>query len=43
MLHYRREYRVERFSVPRAELAEVNRVFTAIMADERSSAVLKQQ
>ena len=40
-LHYRREYRVERFSVPRAELAEVNRVFTAIMADERSSAVLK--
>lgn len=43
VLHYRREYRVERFSVPRAELAEVNRVFTAIMADERSSAVLKQQ
>jgi hypothetical protein len=42
VLHYRREYRVERFSVPRAELAEVNRVFTAIMADERSSAVLKQ-
>jgi hypothetical protein len=43
VLHYRREYRVERFSVPRAELAELNRVFTAIMADERSSAVLKQQ
>jgi hypothetical protein len=43
VLHYRREYRVDRFSVPRAELAEVNRVFTAIMADERSSAVLKQQ
>jgi predicted transglutaminase-like cysteine proteinase len=43
VLHYRREYRVERFSVPRAELGEVNRVFTAIMADERSSAVLKQQ
>ena len=42
VLHYRRQYRVERFSVPRAELAEVNRVFTAIMADERSSAVLKQ-
>jgi len=42
VLHYRREYRVERFSVPRAELADVNRVFTAIMADERSSAVLKQ-
>jgi len=42
VLHYRREYRVERFSVPRAELAEVNRIFTAIMADERSSAVLKQ-
>ena len=41
VLHYHREYRVERFSVPRAELAEVNRVFTAIMADERSSAVLK--
>ncbi|HEV7425872.1 MAG TPA: DUF3857 and transglutaminase domain-containing protein [Thermoanaerobaculia bacterium] len=43
VLHYRREYRVERFSVPRAELAEVNRVFTAIMADERSSAVLKHR
>ncbi len=41
-LHYRREYRVERFSVPRAELADVNKVFTAIMADERNSAVLKQ-
>jgi hypothetical protein len=41
VLHYHREYRVERFSVPRAELAEVNRVFTAIMADERNSAVLK--
>ncbi|HEX9459036.1 MAG TPA: DUF3857 and transglutaminase domain-containing protein [Thermoanaerobaculia bacterium] len=41
VLHYHREYRVERFSVPRAELAEVNRVFTTIMADERNSAVLK--
>jgi predicted transglutaminase-like cysteine proteinase len=42
VLHYHREYRVERFNVPRAELAEVNRVFNAIMADERSSAVLKR-
>lgn len=42
-LHYRREYRVERFSVPRSDLIELNRVFTAIMADERSSAVLKRQ
>jgi predicted transglutaminase-like cysteine proteinase len=42
VLHYRREYRVERFSVPRVEMAEANRVFTAIMADERSSAVLKK-
>jgi hypothetical protein len=42
VLHYRREYRVERFSVPRADLADLNRVFTAIMADERSSAVLKK-
>ena len=42
VLRYRREYRVERFSVPRADLADLNRVFTAIMADERSSAVLKK-
>jgi predicted transglutaminase-like cysteine proteinase len=42
VLRYHREYRVERFDVPRAELAEVNRVFNAIMADERSSAVLKR-
>jgi hypothetical protein len=42
VLRYHREYRVERFDVPRAELAEVNQVFNAIMADERSSAVLKR-
>ncbi|HSY48667.1 MAG TPA: DUF3857 domain-containing protein [Thermoanaerobaculia bacterium] len=42
VLRYHREYRVERFSVPRTELAELNRLFTTIMADERSSAVLKR-
>jgi hypothetical protein len=41
LLRYHREYRVDRFTVPRAELLQVNRVFSAIMADERSSAVLK--
>ena len=41
VLHYRREYRVESSASRCAELAELNRVFSAIMADERSSAVLK--
>jgi hypothetical protein len=40
-LHYRREYRVERFIVPVEELAQWNGAFSKILADERASAVLK--
>jgi Domain of Unknown Function with PDB structure (DUF3857)/Transglutaminase-like superfamily len=40
-LHYRRQYRIEAFVVPRADLPELNGLFTKIAADERASAVLK--
>ena len=40
-LHYRRQYRIDAFVVPRAELPELNGLFTKIAADERASAVLK--
>ena len=42
VLRYRREYKVDRFTVTRTELPELNRLFTAIRADERSSAVFKE-
>jgi len=40
-LHYRREYKVSKFLVPLEGIPELNKVFTRILADERSSAVLK--
>jgi hypothetical protein len=40
-LSYRREYRIERVSVSRDALAELNKAFTAIQRDERNSAILK--
>jgi hypothetical protein len=40
-LRYRREYRVERFTIPVEELPKVNAAFARILADERASAVLK--
>jgi len=40
-LHYRRQYRIDTFLVPRADLQELNGFFTKIVADERASAVLK--
>ena len=40
-LHYRRQYRIDAFVVPRADLPELNGLFTKIAADERASAVLK--
>jgi hypothetical protein len=42
-LHYRREYKVSKFMVPLEGIPELNKVFTRILADERSSAVLKRQ
>jgi transglutaminase-like putative cysteine protease len=40
-LHYRREYRIRRFTVPRAQLDELNRAFSRILADEKASAVFR--
>ncbi|HEV2722011.1 MAG TPA: DUF3857 and transglutaminase domain-containing protein [Thermoanaerobaculia bacterium] len=40
-LRYRRQYRIDTFVVPRADLPELNGLFTKIAADERASAVLK--
>lgn len=40
-LRYRREYKVSKFTVPLDGIPELNKVFTRILADERSSAVLK--
>ena len=40
-LRYRREYRVEKIVVPRDQLAELNKVFSQILLDERASVVLK--
>lgn len=40
-LRYRRQYRLDKFVVPRADLPELNGFFTKIVADERASAVLK--
>lgn len=40
-LHYRRRYEVHQYVVPRDKLAELNKAFAEILADERSSAVLK--
>lgn len=42
-LHYRREYRVKDFDVPLAGLPELNKAFSSILADERSSAVFKKK
>jgi transglutaminase-like putative cysteine protease len=41
VLRYKREYKVSRFTVPLDGIPELNKVFTRILADERSSAVLK--
>lgn len=41
-LRYRRQYKVDRFIITRTELPELNRLFTAIRADERSSAVFRE-
>jgi hypothetical protein len=43
VLRYHREYRVQAFSVPLAGLAELNKAFAKIQADERSAAVLKEK
>jgi Domain of Unknown Function with PDB structure (DUF3857)/Transglutaminase-like superfamily len=40
-LHYRRQFRVQAFDVPLNKLAELNKAFAQIGADERSSAVFK--
>jgi hypothetical protein len=40
-LRYHREYRVNRFAVPLENIAELNKAYAAIMADERSAAVFK--
>ena len=41
MLRYKRVYEVHQYLVPRDELGGLNRAFAEILADERSSAVLK--
>lgn len=41
VLRYRRQYRVQAFSVPVEGLTELNKAFVQILADERSSAVFK--
>jgi hypothetical protein len=43
VLRYHRELRVQAFSVPLAGLAELNKAFAEIQADERSAAVLKEK
>ncbi|HET7434221.1 MAG TPA: DUF3857 and transglutaminase domain-containing protein [Thermoanaerobaculia bacterium] len=40
-LHYRREYKVQNFDVPLAGLADLNKAFSQVLADERTSAVLR--
>lgn len=39
VLHYRRQYRMKECDVPVGRLAELDKAFAAILADERSSAV----
>jgi len=41
VLHYKRQYKVQTFGVPLAGLVELNKAFSQISADERSSAVFK--
>jgi hypothetical protein len=41
VLRYKRQYKVQTFGVPLAGLAELNKAFSQISADERSSAVFK--
>lgn len=41
VLRYQRQYRMQTFSVPLDGLAELNKAFAQILADERSSAVFK--
>jgi Domain of Unknown Function with PDB structure (DUF3857)/Transglutaminase-like superfamily len=41
VLRYKRRMRMKEFDVPLSGLAELNRAFSAILADERSSAVFK--
>jgi hypothetical protein len=41
VLRYKRRYKVQTFGVPLAGLAELNKAFSQISADERSSAVFK--
>lgn len=41
VLRYKRQYRVKEFDVPVVGLAELNKAFSAILADERASAVFK--
>ena len=41
VLHYKRQYRMKQYDVPVGRLAELNKAFAAILADERSSAVFK--
>ncbi len=43
VLRYKRQYRVKEFDVPLAGLTELNKAFSAILADERSSAVFKSK
>lgn len=40
-LQYRRSYEVRQYVVPREKLAELNKTFAEILADERASAVFK--
>jgi len=41
VLRYKRQYKVQTFGVPLAGLVELNKAFSQISADERSSAVFK--
>ena len=41
VLRYKRQLRMKEFDVPVSGLAELNKAFSAILADERSSAVFK--
>ncbi len=43
VLRYKRQLRMKEFDVPLSGLAELNKAFSAILADERSSAVFKNK
>jgi hypothetical protein len=43
MLHYEREYVVRQVEIPASKAADFRRLESAILADERGTAVLKKQ